>query len=153
MIVQLGVWQFRAVEFRIGPKAEPLSQLLHCLYIYPQSVNLSKKRNLFVRLELRKDDGDIRKPPLEVCGLQFTSNYQLLSLSLERTNVIFLDHPRLTLTWCPLSLKSSPPPSIYRCRYLYLLLWNGIEDDLHFIFTYLVSHFCNCFIIRIGVVL
>lgn len=59
-------WQFRAVEFRLGSEVEAQSQLLHCLYIYPQSVNLSRKRSLFVRVELRRDDGDIRKPPLEV---------------------------------------------------------------------------------------
>lgn len=59
--------QFRAVEYRLGPKPEPLSQLLHCLYVYPQSVTLNRKRNLFIRLELRVDDSDIRKPPLEVC--------------------------------------------------------------------------------------
>ncbi|XP_073392859.1 guanine nucleotide exchange factor SPIKE 1 isoform X2 [Physcomitrium patens] len=57
--------EFRAVEFRLGPKPEPLSQLLHLLYVYPQSVTLNRKRNLFIRLELRVDDGDIRKPPLE----------------------------------------------------------------------------------------
>lgn len=43
-----------------------MSKMLHCLYAYPQTVNLNKKRNLFVRVELRKDDFDIRKPPLEV---------------------------------------------------------------------------------------
>jgi hypothetical protein len=63
--IELGKSDFRAVEFRLGSRVEAPSQLLHCLYIYPQSVNLSRKRSLFMRVELRKDDGDIRKPPLE----------------------------------------------------------------------------------------
>ncbi|KAH9556934.1 hypothetical protein CY35_07G058600 [Sphagnum magellanicum] len=62
---EFGRPDFKAVEFRTLSKGEPLAQILHCLYIYPQSVNLSKKRNLFIRVELRKDDSDIRKPPLE----------------------------------------------------------------------------------------
>nr|XP_024395928.1 guanine nucleotide exchange factor SPIKE 1-like isoform X2 [Physcomitrium patens] len=57
--------QFKAIEFRTSNRGEPMSQVLHCLYIYPQTINLSKKRNLFVRVELRKDDYDIRQPPLE----------------------------------------------------------------------------------------
>jgi len=67
--------QFKAVEFWTLSKGEPLAQILHCLYIYPQSVNLSKKRNLFIRVELRKDDSDIRKPPLEVVILCFILFY------------------------------------------------------------------------------
>ena len=77
--------QFRAVEFRLGSEVEAQSQLMHCLYIYPQSVNLSRKRNLFVRVELRKDDSDIRKPPLEVMvfiamllGQLFACSYRML---------------------------------------------------------------------------
>lgn len=60
------LWQFKAVEFRTSNRGEPMSQMLHCLYIYPQTLNLSKKRNVFVRVELRNNDYDIRKPPLEV---------------------------------------------------------------------------------------
>lgn len=56
---------FRALDFRVFTRNEPFTQLLHCLYVYPQVVNLSRKRNLFVRVELRRDDSDIRKPPLE----------------------------------------------------------------------------------------
>lgn len=41
-------------------------QLFHCLYVYPSSVSLSRKRNLFIRVELRKDDADVRRQPLEV---------------------------------------------------------------------------------------
>jgi dedicator of cytokinesis protein 6/7/8 len=41
--------------------------------VYPLTVSLSRKRNLFVRVELRKDDSDIRKPPLEVSLLNFLS--------------------------------------------------------------------------------
>ncbi|XP_024369391.1 guanine nucleotide exchange factor SPIKE 1 isoform X5 [Physcomitrium patens] len=63
--IEFGKFDFRAIEFRSGSKVEVLPQLLHCLYVYPQSVNLSRKRNLFVRVELRKDDVDIRKSPLE----------------------------------------------------------------------------------------
>ncbi|TVU01800.1 hypothetical protein EJB05_52737, partial [Eragrostis curvula] len=56
---------FHAFDFRMLTRSEPFSQLFHCLYVYPLTVSLSRKRNLFVRVELRKDDSDIRKPPLE----------------------------------------------------------------------------------------
>ncbi|CAA6654525.1 unnamed protein product [Spirodela intermedia] len=52
-------------DFRTMTRSEPFSQLLHSLYVYPLSVNLSRKKNLFIRVELRKDDVDIRRPPLE----------------------------------------------------------------------------------------
>ncbi|KQJ85009.1 guanine nucleotide exchange factor SPIKE 1 isoform X1 [Brachypodium distachyon] len=56
---------FQAFDFRMMTRSEPFSQLFHCLYVYPLTVSLSRKRNLFVRVELRKDDADIRKLPLE----------------------------------------------------------------------------------------
>eukprot|EP00250_Pteridium_aquilinum_P019527 c24469_g1_i1 orf=329-5872(-) len=56
---------FHALDFRNFTRSEPFTQLLHCLYVYPRVVSLSRKRNLFVRVELRRDDSDIRKPPLE----------------------------------------------------------------------------------------
>ncbi|KAF8728559.1 hypothetical protein HU200_017822 [Digitaria exilis] len=56
---------FQAFDFRMMTRSEPFSQLFHCLYVYPLTVSLSRKRNLFIRVELRKDDSDIRKPPLE----------------------------------------------------------------------------------------
>ncbi|XP_039786290.1 guanine nucleotide exchange factor SPIKE 1-like isoform X5 [Panicum virgatum] len=56
---------FQAFDFRTMTRSEPFSQLFHCLYVYPLTVSLSRKRNLFIRVELRKDDSDIRKPPLE----------------------------------------------------------------------------------------
>ncbi|KAK1280719.1 hypothetical protein QJS04_geneDACA015170 [Acorus gramineus] len=56
---------FQAFDFRMMTRSEPFSQLLHCLYVYPLTVSLSRKRNLFVRVELRKDDVDLRKQPLE----------------------------------------------------------------------------------------
>ena len=59
--------QFQAVDFRMMARSEPFSQLFHCLYVYPLTVSLSRKRNLFVRVELRKDDSDICKLPVEVC--------------------------------------------------------------------------------------
>lgn len=58
--------QFHVFDFRAMSRSEPFSQLVHCLYVYPLSVSLSRKRNLFIRVELRKDDADIRKQPLEV---------------------------------------------------------------------------------------
>lgn len=58
--------QFQAFDFRTTVRNEPFLQLFHCLYVYPLTVNLSRKRNLFIRIELRKDDTDIRKQPLEV---------------------------------------------------------------------------------------
>lgn len=62
---EVGNTDFHALDFRIFTKSEPFSQPVHCLYVYPQCVNLSRKRNLFIRVELRKDDSDIRKAPLE----------------------------------------------------------------------------------------
>ncbi|KAH7554307.1 hypothetical protein JRO89_XS12G0160400 [Xanthoceras sorbifolium] len=56
---------FQAFDFRTTTRNEPFLQLFHCLYVYPLSVSLSRKRNLFVRVELRKDDADVRRQPLE----------------------------------------------------------------------------------------
>ncbi|XP_047949245.1 guanine nucleotide exchange factor SPIKE 1 [Salvia hispanica] len=56
---------FQAFDFRITSRNEPFLQLFHCLYVYPLSVSMTRKRNLFIRVELRKDDADLRKPPLE----------------------------------------------------------------------------------------
>ncbi|KAK1318522.1 hypothetical protein QJS10_CPB04g00652 [Acorus calamus] len=57
--------EFQAFDFRMMTRSEPFSGLLHCLYVYPLTVSLSRKRNLFMRVELRKDDIDLRKQPLE----------------------------------------------------------------------------------------
>ncbi|KAL8530035.1 hypothetical protein ACS0TY_007203 [Phlomoides rotata] len=57
--------QIQAFDFQITSRNEPFLQLFHCLYVYPLSVSMSRKRNLFIRVELRKDDGDIRRPSLE----------------------------------------------------------------------------------------
>ncbi|KAG6554310.1 hypothetical protein Mapa_004226 [Marchantia paleacea] len=65
---------FRALEFRALTKNEPFNQLLHSLYVYPLAVNMSKKRNLFIRVELRKDDVDIRNPALEAVYTRDGSN-------------------------------------------------------------------------------
>ncbi|XP_047310694.1 guanine nucleotide exchange factor SPIKE 1 [Impatiens glandulifera] len=54
-----------AFDFRTMTRNEPFLQLFHCLYVYPLTVNLSRKKNLFIRVELRKDDADIRRQPLE----------------------------------------------------------------------------------------
>ncbi|CAN6458196.1 unnamed protein product [Victoria cruziana] len=62
---ELGSGDLVAFDFRATTKSEPFSQLLHCLYVYPLIVSLSRKRNLFIRVELRKDDIDIRREPLE----------------------------------------------------------------------------------------
>ncbi|OAY76191.1 guanine nucleotide exchange factor SPIKE 1 [Ananas comosus] len=56
---------FQAFDFRMMTRSEPFSQLFHYLYVYPLTVSLSRKRNLFLRAEMRKDDVDIRKQPLE----------------------------------------------------------------------------------------
>jgi hypothetical protein len=56
-------------------RGEPFSQLFHCLYVYPLTVSLSRKRNLFVRVELRKDDSDISKLPVEVCLRSYYTLY------------------------------------------------------------------------------
>uniref|UniRef100_N1QRS9 Dedicator of cytokinesis protein 8 n=1 Tax=Aegilops tauschii TaxID=37682 RepID=N1QRS9_AEGTA len=74
---------FQAFDFRMMARSEPFSQLFHCLYVYPLTVSLSRKRNLFVRVELRKDDSDIRKLPVEVivgyAALPLSTHIQLLS--------------------------------------------------------------------------
>lgn len=59
-------FQFQAFDFRTTTRNEPFLQLFHCLYVYPMTVSLSRKRNLFIRVELREDDNDIRGQPLEV---------------------------------------------------------------------------------------
>ncbi|GMG98861.1 hypothetical protein Nepgr_000701 [Nepenthes gracilis] len=56
---------FHAFDFRVTTRNEPFLQPFHCLYVYPLTVSLSRKRNLFIRVELRKDDTDIRRQPLE----------------------------------------------------------------------------------------
>ncbi|TXG57710.1 hypothetical protein EZV62_015539 [Acer yangbiense] len=56
---------FQAFDFRTTTRNEPFLQLFHCLYVYPSSVSLSRKRNLFIRVELRKDDADVRRQSLE----------------------------------------------------------------------------------------
>ncbi|XP_021300420.1 guanine nucleotide exchange factor SPIKE 1 isoform X3 [Herrania umbratica] len=56
---------FQAFDFRTTMRNEPFLQLFHCLYVYPLTVSLSRKRNLFIRVELRKDDADARRQPLE----------------------------------------------------------------------------------------
>jgi hypothetical protein len=75
--------QFQAFDFRMMARSEPFSQLFHCLYVYPLTVSLSRKRNLFVRVELRKDDSDIRKPPIEVCLQNYCTPFVLLLVSLQ----------------------------------------------------------------------
>ncbi|XP_059634647.1 guanine nucleotide exchange factor SPIKE 1 isoform X2 [Cornus florida] len=56
---------FHAFDFRTMIRNEPFLELFHCLYVYPLTVSLSRKRNLFIRVELRKDDSDVRRQPLE----------------------------------------------------------------------------------------
>ncbi|WMV40904.1 hypothetical protein MTR67_034289 [Solanum verrucosum] len=56
---------FEAFDFRTTTRNEPFLQLFHCLYVYPLTVSMSRKRNMFIRVELRRDDTDIRKPSLE----------------------------------------------------------------------------------------
>ncbi|QCD85956.1 dedicator of cytokinesis 3/4/5 [Vigna unguiculata] len=56
---------FHAFDFRTTTRNEPFLQLFHCLYVYPLTLSLGRKRNLFIRVELREDDGDIRRQPLE----------------------------------------------------------------------------------------
>ncbi|GKV50817.1 hypothetical protein SLEP1_g57506 [Rubroshorea leprosula] len=56
---------FQAFDFRTTLRNKPFLQLFHSLYVYPLTVSLSRKRNLFVRVELRKDDADVHRQPLE----------------------------------------------------------------------------------------
>ncbi|GLU17308.1 hypothetical protein SLE2022_336810 [Rubroshorea leprosula] len=61
----LNVGDFQAFDFLRTLRNEPFLQLFHSLYVYPLTVSLSQKRNLFVRVELRKDDADVHRQPLE----------------------------------------------------------------------------------------
>ncbi|GLT40356.1 hypothetical protein SLA2020_144980 [Shorea laevis] len=61
----LNVGDFQAFDFQTTLRNEPFLQLFHSLYVYPLTVSLSRKRNLFVKVELRKDDADVRRQPLE----------------------------------------------------------------------------------------
>lgn len=73
--------QFQAFDFRTTTRNEPFLQLFHCLFVYPLTVTLSRKRNLFVRVELRKDDADVRRQPLEVkCDFLLILNQSLLQI-------------------------------------------------------------------------
>ncbi|GAA0149942.1 guanyl-nucleotide exchange factor [Lithospermum erythrorhizon] len=60
-----GADNFQAFDFRMTTRNEPFLQLFHCLYVYPLTVSMSRKRNLFIRVELRKDDVDVSRPPVE----------------------------------------------------------------------------------------
>lgn len=71
--------QLQAFDFRTTLRNEPFLQLFHCLYVYPITVNLSRKRNLFIRVELRKDDADIRRQPLEVINISKSKSFLLWS--------------------------------------------------------------------------
>ncbi|KAK9081739.1 hypothetical protein Syun_031185 [Stephania yunnanensis] len=65
VVSDLSAEDFHAFDFRTMTRSKPFSQLLHCLYVYPLSVSLSRKRNLFIRIELRKDDAEVQRQPLE----------------------------------------------------------------------------------------
>ncbi|XP_019059153.1 PREDICTED: guanine nucleotide exchange factor SPIKE 1 isoform X2 [Tarenaya hassleriana] len=56
---------YYAFDFCATTRNEPFLHLFHCLYVYPLSVALSRKRNIFIRVELRKDDADVRSQPFE----------------------------------------------------------------------------------------
>ncbi|KAM6570698.1 hypothetical protein CsatB_018683 [Cannabis sativa] len=62
---EFGADDFQAFDFCTTTRNEPFLQPFHFLYVYPLTVSLSWKRNLFVRVELRADDADIRRQPLE----------------------------------------------------------------------------------------
>ncbi|CAH1442319.1 unnamed protein product [Lactuca virosa] len=64
-LVDLTVNDVQAFDFHTTIRYEPFLQLFHCLYVYPLTVSLSR-RNLFIRIELRKDDADARKQSLEL---------------------------------------------------------------------------------------
>ena len=72
-MIWLSIFWFQAFDFCSTTRNEPFLHLFHCLYVYPVAVTLSRKRNPFIRVELRKDDTDVRKQPLEVIGLIITS--------------------------------------------------------------------------------
>jgi len=65
-------------------------QLFHCLYVYPLTLSLGRKRNLFIRVELREDDGDIRRQPLEVMSFLLFSLEILLLLNFHLICFLFV---------------------------------------------------------------
>lgn len=79
--------QFQAFDFRRTTRNEPFLQPFHCLYVYPVTVSLSRKRNLFIRVELRKDDGDVRKQPLEVKWCSSSKSVYLLDLIVQVSDI------------------------------------------------------------------
>ncbi|KAF5477312.1 hypothetical protein F2P56_003961 [Juglans regia] len=61
----LSIDEFHTFDFRTTMRNEPFLQLFHCLYVYPLTVSLGRKRNLFIQVELREDDVDVGRQPLE----------------------------------------------------------------------------------------
>eukprot|EP00850_Spirogloea_muscicola_P006481 SM000030S11490 [mRNA] locus=s30:801352:813323:- [translate_table: standard] len=121
---------FRALDFRSISRSEPLSQVLHCLYVYPQSIAVTKKRNLFIRVELRNDDSDFNKPALEAIfprgdeGPMLRSAYSQVASSMKvclfhdefkiRLPAIITTQHHLLFTFfhVDLLLKTEPPKPV-----------------------------------------
>lgn len=85
------VLQFHAFDFRTTMKNEPFLQLFHCLYVYPLTVSLARKRNLFIQVELREDDIEVNRQPLEV----YVSQLLLLIESCMVSQHHFVSHVQL----------------------------------------------------------
>ncbi|GAQ82020.1 guanine nucleotide exchange factor [Klebsormidium nitens] len=64
--VRSGGGLVRALDFRSLDRSAPYTELIHLLYVYPLSLQMSRKRNLLVRVELRDDDSHPDNPGMQV---------------------------------------------------------------------------------------
>uniref|UniRef100_A0A803P3J8 Guanine nucleotide exchange factor SPIKE 1 n=1 Tax=Cannabis sativa TaxID=3483 RepID=A0A803P3J8_CANSA len=105
---EFGADDFQAFDFRTTTRNEPFLQLFHFLYVYPLTVSLSRKRNLFVRVELREDDTDIRRQPLEAMypkehGATTLQRFAHTQVAVSARVANYHDEIKLSLpaTWTP----------------------------------------------------
>lgn len=74
-VCRLQLWP---LDFPVLTKNEPFYEPLHCLFVYPLIFNFIRKRTLFMRFELLKNDVDIRKNEIEVGKLNSVILYHML---------------------------------------------------------------------------
>ncbi|XWS55437.1 hypothetical protein CRYUN_Cryun09bG0000200 [Craigia yunnanensis] len=99
-------------DFRTTMRNEPFLQLFHYLYVYPLTVSLSRKRNLFIRVELRKDDADAHRQPLEERLDYLEDGKSIFKLCLRLCSSVYLINERIRdffLEYDRHTLRTSPP--------------------------------------------
>lgn len=62
----LRIPQHHVLDFTEMSRPEPFTRLIHLGFVYPLSITLTKKYNLFVKVELREDDLETGQPGMEV---------------------------------------------------------------------------------------